>query len=148
MIEALLKEWQNNRKWAARVEEAIEMVNMRLPLLSAEPRRVNVSERWVESIIKRIPQVTLFFPYDKTSIDSLERIFFLNRWKQLESKMVPDYADYISEYLSPDEQVIVRLWFESNVEGATCKRVEIGSKDILYTKHYYEVVCADAVVEE
>ncbi len=143
MIDVLLDQWEANRKHAARTEECIEIVNMRLPLLSSEPIRANVAEYWNPSRINFQPQVTLFFPYDKTSIRAIESAFGEAGWKLLNSEMLATYADFISTWLSSDEQVVARLWFESNAPGATCKRIEIGMKEIHYTQRLYEVVCPD-----
>lgn len=146
MIDALLNEWETNRQNAARQEERIEAANMRLPLLSAEPSRASVHSFWNPEA-KQLPEATLFFPYDKAAIRALESVFKEAGWKMLDSKMLPDYADYVSTWRSPDEQVIARLWFESNADGATCKRVEIGRKEIHYTQRIYEVVCPDQAQE-
>ena len=142
MIDALLKRWESNRRLARETESNIEAINMRLPLMAAEPYRAGVGLSVIG--IKTVPYAILWFPYDKQSIRAREAEFSSAGWTLRESKMLPEYADYISDWRSPDNQVAVRLWFESNVSGATCKRIEIGSQEITYTKKFYEVACPDA----
>ena len=142
MIDALLKRWESNRRRARETESNIEAINMRLPLMAAEPSRAGIDLSVIG--IKTVRGAILWFPYDKKSIGARETEFSSAGWTLHESRILPDYADYISEWRSPDNQVAVRLWFESNVSGATCKRIEIGSQEITYTKKFYEVACPDA----